>query len=87
MNFDILATSGLISRIKKTGNPILDGIILSGTVATFSYFMKKKHKIYDSLNNLIEYLKGNEFKYSIKLLSYETSNTQWRPKIQSSEAL
>jgi hypothetical protein len=86
MNFDILATSGLISRIKKTGNPILDGIILSGTVATFSYFMKKKHKIYDSLNNLIEYLKGNEFKYSIKLLSYETSNTQWRPKIQSSEA-
>ena len=86
MNFDILATSGLISRIKKTGNPILDGIILSGTVATFSYCMKKKNKIYDSLNNLIEYLKGNEFKYSIKLLSYETSNTHWRPKIQSSEA-
>ena len=86
MDPNLFVGSTLISRIKKTGNPILDGIILSGTVATFSYFMKKKHKIYGSLNTLIEYLKGNEFKYSIKLLSYETSNTQWRPKIQSSEA-
>jgi hypothetical protein len=84
-DFQLMLSSSLISKI-KTRNPIINGILMTGSATICSYLLQKRHRIYNNIKSIVNYVYRNEFKYSVKLLSYESSTTNFYPKIKSSES-
>ena len=67
-HLDILLSSTIVSYF-KTGNPILDTMILISITSTLPYLSKNKKII-----NFIKKCLPSRFKYTVKLLSFESLN-------------
>ena len=81
-NINVMMNTSIISYF-KTGNPVVDGIILMMIATLTSYLLSKKNQIINQMKNVFRNCRERKFKYKIKLLSCEVSGRRYPIKHSS----
>lgn len=82
-NLDIILNTSIVSYF-KTDNPLVDGFILMIIGVFSSYLFSKKNKFIKKGMTIIDKCLSRKFKYSVKLLAFESTSNRHFPKIKSS---